>query len=186
MQTRNHLMKEFRTEGRPLISIFEHFPEFSGVAVEPRWQSTSREVRVSCKSLHLIRFAGRPYLKEVECQWSQVESCWECEQCVSRVSESLRANHTRGTRHSTQHRRCVAPQRRAARPATPRGRPAIAARPRGSPRPCDAYWGDGAREVHCGRPPPLITGIRPYARYHATASQPTRPRSCPRGCLPRR
>ena len=47
-------------------STFDDFQDFGGVAVEPQWQLQSRDVRVSCKLLHLIAHSSGPLLTEVE------------------------------------------------------------------------------------------------------------------------
>ena len=59
------LMLGSPTKGRPLNAGIDHFQEFGGVAVEPQWQSTSRDVRVSCKLLHLIAHSSGPLLTDV-------------------------------------------------------------------------------------------------------------------------
>ena len=61
------------SEGRPLNAGIDDFQDFGGVAVEPQWQLQSRDVRVSCKLLHLIAHSSGPLLISVEWRWSQVE-----------------------------------------------------------------------------------------------------------------
>ena len=65
-----YLTYMYAPKGRPLNAGIDDFQDFGGVAVEPQWQLQSRDVRVSCKLLHLIAHSSGPLPISVEWQWS--------------------------------------------------------------------------------------------------------------------